>query len=53
VEISLFATETKGYENLALNMQEIIRYIREQKEIILYYRDVLPDPEEGGNSEEE
>lgn len=51
-EIVLFAVETKGYENLALNMQEIIRYIREQKEIIVYYRTTLPDPSKGGNSEE-
>lgn len=43
-EIALFAVETKDYENLALNMQEIIRYIREQKEIIIYYRETLPDP---------
>src|SRR6056297_2242526 len=53
-EIALFAIETKGYENLALNMQEIIRYIREQKEIILNYRETLPDPtKEEGTSEEE
>lgn len=52
VEIALFVVETKGYENLALNMQEIIRYIREQKEIIVYYRTTLPDPSKGGNSEE-
>lgn len=52
VDIALFAIETRGYENLALNMQEIIRYIREQKEIIVYYRTTLPDPSKGGNSEE-
>jgi hypothetical protein len=52
VEIALFAIETKDYENLALNMQEIIRYVREQKEIIIYYRETLPDPTKGGDSEE-
>ena len=27
-----------GYESMAYNLQEIRRYIRQQKEIILYYR---------------
>lgn len=31
------------YESLSLNMQEIIRYMKEQKEIILYYRESIPD----------
>ena len=53
VDIALFAIETKGYENLSLNIQEIIRYIREQKEIIVYYRTTLPDPSKGGKSEDE
>ena len=26
------------YENMAYNLQELRRYIRQQKEIILYYR---------------
>ena len=29
----------KGYENMAFNLQEIKRYINQQKEIILYYRE--------------
>jgi|TARA_R110002124_G_scaffold279496_1_gene452091 hypothetical protein len=29
----------KGYENMAANLQDIKRYIKQQKEIILYYRD--------------
>jgi hypothetical protein len=45
-ELALFALETRGYESLALNMQEIIRYIREQQAIINYYRRILPDAEE-------
>jgi hypothetical protein len=28
-----------GYENMAINMQELRRYILQQKEIILYYRE--------------
>ena len=34
----VMALTPKGYENLAYNLQEIRRYIRQQKEIILYYR---------------
>jgi len=29
----------KGYENMAYNLQEIKRYINQQKEIVLYYRE--------------
>ena len=29
----------KGYENMAANLQDIKRYIKQQKEIILYYRE--------------
>ena len=34
------AMTPKGYENMAGNLQELRRYIRQQKEIILYYREV-------------
>lgn len=34
----VMALTPKGYENMAYNLQEIRRYIRQQKEIILYYR---------------
>lgn len=44
-DVALFVLETKDYEALALNMQEIIRYIREQQAIINYYRRILPQPE--------
>jgi hypothetical protein len=27
----------KGYENLSINLQELRRYILQQKQIILYY----------------
>lgn len=55
IEFALFALETEEYEDLALNMQEIIRYIQEQKGIIIYYRETLPDPEkeEDENSEDD
>lgn len=41
-EIVLFALSAKGYENLSLNVAEIIRYVKEQKNIIIYYREILP-----------
>ena len=34
----LMGLTPQGYENMAFNLQEIRRYILEQKEIILYYR---------------
>ena len=34
----VMALTPKGYENMAYNLQEIRRFIRQQKEIILYYR---------------
>jgi hypothetical protein len=35
----LMGMTTKGYENMAANLQDIKRYIKQQKEIILYYRE--------------
>lgn len=34
----LFGLTPQAYENMAYNLQEIRRYIQQQKEIILYYR---------------
>lgn len=34
----LFGITPQAYENMAYNLQEIRRYIRQQKEIIIYYR---------------
>lgn len=39
-EFVVVAMTPKGYENMAGNLQELRRYIRQQKEIILYYREV-------------
>jgi len=41
-EIVLFALSAKGYENLSLNVGEIIRYVKEQKNVIIYYIEILP-----------
>jgi hypothetical protein len=35
----LMGMTPKGYENMAANLQDITRYIKQQKEIILYYRE--------------
>ena len=35
----LFGMTPQDYENMAYNLQELRRYIRQQKEIIIYYRD--------------
>ena len=43
-EIVLFALSAKGYENISLNMGEITRYIKEQKGVIIYYREEFPSP---------
>ena len=36
-EMVIFGITPKGYENMSFNIQELIRYIKQQKEIILYY----------------
>ena len=35
---AVFALTPTGYESMAYNLREIRRFIRQQKEIILYYR---------------
>jgi len=35
----MMGISVKGYENMAYNLQEIRRYINQQKEIVLYYRE--------------
>ena len=35
----MMGISVKGYENMAYNLQEIKRYLKQQKEIILYYRE--------------
>ena len=37
-EFVVIALTPTGYESMAYNLQEIRRFIRQQKEIILYYR---------------
>lgn len=40
------------YENLSLNMQEIIRYMKEQKQIIFYYRENVPNAADEADKED-
>ena len=43
----LFGLTPQDYENMAYNLQELRRYIRQQKEIIIYYeKTVKVKPEE-------
>ena len=37
---AVFALTPDGYENLALNINELRRYLEQQREIIIYYRNV-------------
>lgn len=41
-KFSFFVLDAKNYENLSLNMQEIIRYIEEENAIIRYYQETIP-----------
>ena len=41
----IFGMTPQVYENLAFNLQELRRYIRQQKEIILYYREATKPKE--------
>lgn len=40
---ALFAITVKDYEILAANMQDIQRWIKESKAVIIYYRNVVSD----------
>lgn len=42
-EISLLALDPNNFERLTLNLNELRRYIEEQKEVILYYRKITKD----------
>ena len=45
-ELAFVALSMKDYENLALNVAELRRYINQQKNIIIYYEDAVTDKEE-------
>lgn len=45
-DTALFSVNTQNYENLGENMQEIIRFLKQQREVVQYYRDNVPAPGE-------
>lgn len=46
-EVALVVLSMKDYENLALNISEIRRYINQQTQVIIYYEEaVKPDAPE-------
>lgn len=47
----VFALTPQSYENMAYNLQEIRRYVRQQKEIIVYYREATTE-DQGTNADE-
>lgn len=50
-ELSLLAVNPKGYENISLNVQEMKRYILQQKEVIYFYKRVYEDFEKNAKNE--
>ena len=42
-DLAFVALSMKDYENLALNIAEIKRYLQQQKEIIVYYEKAVTD----------
>lgn len=42
-EFVVFAMVPQSYENMSYNIQELRRYIREQQQIIIYYRRATTD----------
>ena len=47
----VFSLTPDGYEKMAENFQEVRRYVRQQKELILYYREATTESE-GTTAEE-
>ena len=52
-EFLFYGISVRDYENLALNMAEIKRYIEQQKEIIIYYEDAITFQQTGKKPEKE
>lgn len=49
-QLAIVAFSIRGYQNLALNVSELERYIRQQKEVIVYYEKAI-QPADAGNTE--
>ena len=48
-----YSISVRDYENLALNMAEIKRYIEQQKEIVIYYEDAITFQQTGKKPKQE
>ena len=48
-----YSISVRDYENLALNMAEIKRYIEQQKEIIIYYENAITFQQTGKKPKQE
>jgi hypothetical protein len=48
-ELAFVALSIKDYENLALNVAEMRRFINQQTQIILYYEEAVTDDGDKGN----
>ena len=46
-ELAFVALSMKDYENLALNIADLRRYINQQKEIIVYYEKAVTEEPDG------
>lgn len=42
--VAFIAVSVQGYENLSLNVEELRRYILQQKSIIVYYENAVQNP---------
>jgi len=51
-QIVFFAMSVDDYEVMAYNMQELRRYIRELKEVVVYYRTVTTVEEDETENQE-
>ena len=42
-KLVFYGLTTDGYENLSVNMAEVIWFIEQQKAVIMYYKDTVPE----------
>ena len=48
-QVAFVVLSMKDYENLALNIADLRRYINQQTEIIVYYEDAVTEEEENSD----
>lgn len=46
-QVAIVAMSIRGYQNMALNISEMERYIRQQKEVIVYYQEAIKPADAG------